>query len=238
MKALGLSQAASRRLLAGAGAIVLAGAVSGVALGADATTTASAKVIKGCYSASSGALRVLTSHSKSCGKEKKISWNSQGPAGNGFAFGTTGGKFNKYLGGEADGPVVSKAGTYFVNVTGTLNIAAYTSGGSGFCALDLAHGSGSVIYVFEIFSTWDYPAAAIGINNAYPFASGGMVHVSASQTGDQFVFVCFDNSFQTVKPAKATWLVSPVSATTSAVASAGHSTLGPAGFRPRPARSS
>ena len=131
--------------------------------------------------------------------------------------------------------MVTKAGTYFVNVTAQLNIASYTAGGAGFCALDLAHGTGSTTYIFEIFSAWNYPAPAAGIGNLYPFAASGMVHVTSRQASFQFVLACFDNAFTTVPVQTATWLVSPVSATRSATVGLGHSTLGPAGFRPKPA---
>jgi hypothetical protein len=238
MKGLRLSDRGARRLLAGAGAVAIFAALSGVALAGVATGTAgsaSSKVIKGCYNSKSGALRVLTSHSKSCGSEKKISWNQTGPAGNGYAFTTMSGKTSKFGEMESDGPVVTKAGTYFVNFTGTLNITPYTSGGAGFCGLDLAHGTTSTTFVFEIFSGWGYPEPAVDISNAYPFASSGMIHVSAKQTGYQLALFCFDNSFNEVPVMTGTWLVSPVSARSSTTASTRRSTLGPAGFRPRPA---
>jgi hypothetical protein len=240
MKVLRLSSRATRRVLAGAGAVAITAGLSGVALAADAITTSSpspaaATVIKGCYNSTSGALRVITPHSKSCGSERKISWNQAGPAGNGYAFTSTSGLLDKFGGKESDGPVVTKPGTYFVNVTAQLNISSYTTGGAGFCALDLVTSTPSINYIFEDFSAWNYPAAGSDIKGAYPFASSAMIHVSAKQTKYQFALSCFDNSFTTVPVKTGTWLVSPVSATTSATASTGHSTLGPAGFRPKPA---
>ncbi len=241
MRDLRVSERLARRLLAGAGAIAVAAGLSGVALAADAsgTATKASAVIKGCFNSQTGALRVVTPHSKTCGSESKISWNEAGPAGpagNGFAFVSTAGGTNKYDGDESDGQVVTKSGTYFVNFTGTLNISAYTSGGSGFCALDLAKGTTSTKFVFGIFSQWSYPAAAANISNEYPFASSGMIHVASSHVGYQLILECFDNSFSLVPVSTATWRVSRVTSTKSATASlAGHSTLGPAGFRPKPA---
>lgn len=220
--------------------------LSGVALAADATGTANipaaSTVIKGCFNSTSGALRVLTPHSNSCGSERKISWSQTGPAGNGFAFKSTTGSLNILGEQEADGPTVRKAGTYFVNVNAQLNITSYTSGGSGFCALDIANGSASPEFIFEIFSSWGYPGPASNLNGSYPFASSGLVPVTAKRIGYQFVLACFDNSFATVPVKSATWVISPVSATASGsvpnapAASFGHSTVGPAGFRPKPAR--
>ncbi len=241
MKILSLSGRGTRRLLAGAGAVVITASLSAVALAADAPDTAavSSAVIKGCFNGTSGALRVLTPHSRSCGSDKPISWNQ---AGNGFAFTSTAGTDNKFGDSEADGQVVKKAGTYLVTVAAKLNIAAYTSGGAGFCALDLVHGTKMTKFVFEIFSEWGYPAPALNVNNVYPFTSSGMVKVTAKQVGFQFGLFCFDNSFSVLPIKSATWLVSPVSATQSAkvpavapATSTGHSTVGPAGFRPKPA---
>ncbi|HYK31831.1 MAG TPA: hypothetical protein VEV63_07715 [Streptosporangiaceae bacterium] len=245
MKNLRLSGRGARRWLAAAGALAITGGLSGVALAADATGSgmmiaSSSTVIKGCFNGSSGALRVVTPHSPSCGTERKISWNQtgpRGPAGNGYAFKSTTGMVNKYGGSEADGPIVTKAATYFVNVSANLDISAYTSGGSGFCALDIVSSDGST-FVFDVFSAWDYPAPASNINNSYPFTSSGMIHVSAARIGYQFILACFDNSFATVPVMSGTWLVSPVSAKSSStvpVAAEHTSTLGPAGFRPKPA---
>ena len=186
MKVLRLSSRATRRVLAGAGAVAITAGLSGVAPAADAITTSTpspavATVIKGCYDSTSGALRVITPHSKSCGSERKISWNQAGPAGNGYAFTSTSCLLDKFGGKESDGPVVTKPGTYFVNVTAQLNISSYTSGGAGFCALDLATDTPSINYIFEDFSAWNYPAAGSDIKGAYPFASSAMIHVSASQ---------------------------------------------------------
>ena len=253
MKRSGLSDGRSWRLLGGAVVVAITAGVSGVALGAGSNGTT---VIRGCVNSKSGALRVLTSHNGSCGSERKISWNKTGPtgktgpagrtggagrtgpAGNGYAFSRTTGTSNKFGVAELDGPVLTKAGTYFVNVTAKLNIAAYTSGGSGLCALDLATKTPKLTYVFEIFSEWGYPEAADNIENLYPFGSSGMIRVLASQTHDQLILSCDDNSFVSVPVASGTWLVSPVSAASSgtATASVAHSTLGPAGFRSKPAR--
>jgi hypothetical protein len=238
MKSLSQSDRGARRLLAAAGAVAITAAVSGVALAADASRAIpdAGTVIKGCFDSRSGALRVLTPRSSSCGSERKISWNQTGPAGNGYAFKSTPGTINTFGEGEANGPVVTKAGTYFVNVNAQLNIAPYTSGGSGFCALDVTNSTDSV-FVFEIFSAWDYPAPASNLNNSYPFASSGMVPVTARRVGDHLLLVCFDSSFNTVPVKSATWIVSPVSATSSATVRAVHqSTVGPAGFRPKPPR--
>src|ERR1700683_2872598 len=136
MKGLMLSDRAVRQLLIGAGTVVITIGLSGAALAADATSTVAGAgtPIKGCFNAQSGALRVLTPHSKTCGSERKISWNqagTPGPAGNGYAFTSTSGKNNIYGGDESDGLAVTKAGTYFVNVTAKLDIAAYTSGTGG-----------------------------------------------------------------------------------------------------------
>jgi hypothetical protein len=181
----------------------------------------------------SGALRVLTPSPRSCGSERQISWNQ---AGNGYSFVTTTGTLNKYGDDESDGPVLAKAGSYFVNVTGKANISAYTSGGAGFCALDLVHGNTVHKFIFEIFSPWSYPAPASDIDNSYPVGSSGMIRVAPSQAGYQLMLECFDNSFNIVPMMKATWLVSPVSATAGAKVMTAHSVLGPAGFRPRPPR--
>ena len=245
MKNLRLSGGA-RRWLAVVGAIVITGGLSGVALAADATAsgTLNAKastVIKGCFNGRTGALRVVTASSPSCGSQRKISWNQagpRGPVGNGYAFKKTTGTVNKYGDSESDGPIVMKAGTYFVNVSANLDISAYTSGGSGFCALDLVSSDGNT-FVFDIFSAWDYPAPGSNLNNSYPFSSSGMIHVAASRIGYQFFLACFDNSFANVPVTSGTWTVSPVSATSSStvpVAPEHTSTLGPAGFRPKPAR--
>jgi hypothetical protein len=242
VKNLRLSGRGARRWLAGAGAIVITGGLSGVALAADAVpratmnANAASAVIKGCFNRTSGSLRVLTSHSRSCGSERKISWNQKGRAGNGYAFKTTPGTINKFSLEEADGPVVKKVGTYFVNVNAQLNIAAYTRGGSGFCALDITDPTGSV-FVFEIFSAWDYSGPGSNVNGSYPFASSGMVYVAAKRIGYQFVVACFDNSFTTVRVKSAVWTISPVSARSSDIVGADHtSRIGPAGFRPKPAR--
>jgi hypothetical protein len=230
----GLSERTAQRLLAGVGAIAITAALSGAALAADTTPaiTAASTVIKGCFNATSGALRVLTSHGKTCGSEHAISWNQ---AGNGYAFTTTKGTLNKYSLAESDGTVLTKAGTYFVNVAAKLNIATYTTGGAGFCALDLVHGTTGTKFVFEIFSPWSYPAPALNIENTYPYGSGGMIRVTAKQAGFQLGLFCLDNSFTIVPVKSATWIVSPVSASSSSKAAIGHSTVGPAGFRPKPA---
>jgi hypothetical protein len=232
-----------RRWLAVVGAIVITGGLSGVALAADAGTLSAkgSAVIKGCFNGRTGALRVVTSSSPSCGSQRKISWNQtgpRGPVGNGYAFKKTTGTVNKYGGSEADGPIVTKAATYFVNVSAALDISAYTSGGSGFCALDVVSSDGST-FVFDIFSAWDYPGPGSNLNNSYPFSSSGMVHVAASRIGYQFILACFDNSFAVVPVMSGTWTISPVSATSSStvpVAAEHTSTIGPAGFRPKPAR--
>ena len=228
-----LSERTALRLVAAVGTVAIAAGLSGAALAADTTPaiTAASTVIKGCFNATSGALRVLTSHNKTCGSERAISWNQ---AGNGYAFTTTNGTINKYGLAESDGTVLTKAGTYFVNVSAKLNIAAYTTGGAGFCALDLVHGTTGTKFVFEIFSPWSYPAPASNLQNAYPYSSSGMIRVTAKRAGFQLGLFCFDNAFATVPVSSATWMVSPVSAASSAKAAIGHSTVGPAGFRPKP----
>lgn len=165
------------------------------------------------------------------------------PSGNGFAFKSTTGSLDVLGEHEADGPAVRKAGTYFVNVNAQLNITPYTSGGSGFCALDIANASASTEFIFEIFSSWNYPGPASNLSGSYPFASSGLVPVTAKRVGYHFVLACFDNSFATVPVKSATWVISPVSATASGsvpnvapAVSRGQSSAGPAGFRPKPPR--
>jgi hypothetical protein len=235
-----VSERVARRLLVGVGAVALVGGLSGAALAADATAAGPAAgaspVIKGCYNATSGALRVLTSHSKSCGTERKISWSQAGPPGNGYAFTSTTGTIGKFDGEESDGPVVKKAGTYFVSVNAQLNLAAYTSAVAGNCALDLAHhlSPTTISYVYAIFSPWSYPQSPVAIDGAYPFSVSGMVQVSAKRIGYQLILGCLDSSLHFVAVKSATWLVSPVSAAPG-TSVPGHSTLGPAGTRLKPA---
>ncbi|HEY2508442.1 MAG TPA: hypothetical protein VGI58_18140, partial [Streptosporangiaceae bacterium] len=225
------ASALSRRLLAVTAVIAVIAGTGGIALAA--TASASSKVINGCYNARTGALRVLTPRSKSCGAERKISWNQTGPAGNGYSFVTTAGGINKLGTGEADGPVVTKAGTYFVNVNAGLNISAYSSASSGLCALDLQKASPST-FVYGIFSAWDYPYAGDGIDN-YPESTSGMIQVSASDVGYQLTLACFDNSGVQVPISSDSWLVSPVGARAGTNVSIRSSKAGPAGFKLLPA---
>jgi hypothetical protein len=197
-----------RRLLAVAAAVVLTMGLGGIALAASATS--SSPVINGCFNKKTGALRVITAASPSCGSEPKISWSKAGPPGNGYAFVTTNGRLNTFGQDEADGPVINKKGTYFVNVNAHLNIASFTAGGSGFCALDLFK---DPTFIFEIFSAWDYPGPGSNLNGEYPESTSGMV--SAPGPGYQLILACFDNSFNSVQVSSATWLSSPVSATPS-----------------------
>jgi hypothetical protein len=222
-----------RRLLAVAGAIVLVAGLGGIALAASASSRSS--VIDGCYNKTTGALRVITAHSKTCGSQAKISWNKAGPAGNGYAFTSTAGSLNVYDQSEADGQVITKKGTYFVNVNANLNISAYTAASSGFCALDLVKGSTpSETYLRDIFSAWAYSYAGSANDGVYPESTSGMV--SAPAAGYRLALFCYDSSANIVAITSATWLVSPVSATASSTAAiARHLSTTPAGFRPKPA---
>jgi hypothetical protein len=110
---------APRRLLAIAATVAFGVGTSGIALAATGAIDA-AKAIDGCYKTSTGALSLITSQHKTCGKgEKAISWNQsgppgkQGPPGAGSSTYSTGGQFADSLGSpKTVASLPLPAGTY------------------------------------------------------------------------------------------------------------------------------
>jgi hypothetical protein len=203
----------TRRLAVVAAAVVVAAGLGGVALAA--TSGSASTVIKGCYNATSGALRVLTPKSDSCGSQKKISWNEQGPAGNGYDFTSTAGTLDKYGLDEADGPKLAKAGDYLVNVSADENISGYTTGVSGICTVALAEPT--TTYIYESLPPFDYPVDASSLDNRLPTNTTVIIDVTSSEAGYQLLFACAAISsagaITDLKPTSAHWLVSPIGVT-------------------------
>ena len=72
---------ASPRTLGLLAAVLAALATAGVAVATSVNKSSKSKTLTGCYSDSSGALRILV-HGSTCKKgELKVSWNQQGPKG-------------------------------------------------------------------------------------------------------------------------------------------------------------
>jgi len=182
-----------QRLLAVTAAVVLTAGLGGIAL---------AKT-------SSGSARTAI------GSESKISGNQAGAAGTGLSFISTKGQINKYGGNETDGPVLSKKGTYFVNVNADLNVASYTSGGSGYCALDLVKGSTNLTVKDQIFTPWSFPGGGF---SRYLESTSGMV--SAPGPGYQIILACFDSATNDVLFNSSKWLTAPVTTRAGATVSA------------------
>ncbi len=197
-------------------AVVTAGLGGAAALAATANT--SSTVINGCYNATTGALRVLTPKSSTCGSEKKISWSQTGPAGNGYDFTSTAGTLDKLGFGEADGPVMTKKGEYLVNLRAQEDISAYTSGLSGTCALALGIGKKS-LFVYESLPTLDLPIPAADIGNSLPINTTVIIDVPSSEVGYQFYFTCEATTSSgevDLTTTSANWLVSPVATSAGA----------------------
>jgi hypothetical protein len=220
----------TRRLAVAGAAVVVAAGLGGVALAA--TSNASSTVIKGCYDATTGALRVLTPKSDSCGSEKKISWNEQGPAGNGYDFTSTAGTIDKYGMDEADWPDLTKAGNYLVSVGLQEDIAGETDGFSGICVMALFEPPST--YVYENMTPLDDPFPAPDTENSLPVKTTVTIDVPSSEVGYQLLFACAadsDGTFTDLKPRSAHWLLSPVGVTSAAASASGAKVSPPHGNR-------